>query len=163
MNYSGIIRNDIANGDGLRVTLFVSGCSLQCPHCHNLEAQNKNYGKRFTKKTLNELCEELSKPHIDGLTLTGGHPLEDYNLYECTKLCHDIKWKYPNKSIWLYTGYQYENIKGYKILDFVDVLVDGCFVKELADRTLKWRGSSNQRVIDIKKTRESNQIILYCD
>lgn len=163
MNYSGLIRNDVANGEGMRVTLFVSGCSLHCPFCHNPEAQNKNFGLKFTKETFDIICDELNKTYNCGFTLTGGHPLEHYNLDDCTKLCKKIKQLFPSKSIWLYSGFIYEDVKDLEIFDYVDVFVDGKFIKELHDRDLKWRGSSNQRVIDVKKSLISDKVILYED
>lgn len=163
MKYAEILANDVINGDGLRITLFISGCSLHCPNCHNKDLQDKNYGQEFTDKTTDQIINDLSPKYIDGLTLTGGHPLEPYNIGSCTELCKKIKAIYPNKSIWLYTGYIYENIKDYEILNYIDVLVDGSYIESLHDRTLKWRGSSNQRVIDIPKTKASNQIVLYCE
>lgn len=163
MNYKDIIFEDCVNGDGIRATLFVSGCSLRCPNCHNQELQDQNIGQPFTKQTYTKLRNEIRKPWIDGLTLSGGHPLEDYNRADCTKLCQSLKEELPDKTIWLYTGYKYEDIQHYEIINYVDVVVDGSYIEALRDTSLKWRGSSNQRVIDVKKSKKQNRIVLYCD
>ena len=163
MNYHNIVHDDMLNGDGIRVTLFVSGCSLHCPFCQNPETWDKDGGILFDDASKKEIFEELEKEHISGITLTGGHPLEHYNIDECTKLCKDIKSKYPQKTIWLYTGFEYENVQNLEIMNFVDIVVDGSFVQNLKDVSLKWRGSSNQRVIDVKKSKQQNKIILHCD
>lgn len=163
MKYTEILTNDVINGDGWRVTLFVSGCSLHCPNCHNPKLQNKDYGKDFTGETVGQIADALLPKYIDGLTITGGHPLDPCNIDACTQLCKNIKDLYPSKTIWLYTGYTYENIKDLEILNYIDVLVDGAYVEELKDRSLKWRGSSNQRVIDVKETKKENHIVLWCD
>ena len=163
MNYHNIIHDDMLNGDGIRVTLFVSGCSLHCPFCQNPETWDKDGGITFDQDAVKEVFEELKKDYISGITLTGGHPLEHYNLKECTKLCKDIKKQFPAKTIWLYTGYVFENVKDLEIMNYVDVVVDGSYVEKLRDISLKWRGSFNQRVIDVKQSKHQNKIILHCD
>ena len=151
------------NGDGFRVTLFVSGCSLHCPNCQNPETWAKDGGVLFDDEAREEIFEELKKPYVSGITLTGGHPLESYNLKKCTELCKQIKTKFKNKTIWLYTGFVFERVQNLEIMDYVDVVVDGPFVENLKDVSLKWRGSKNQRVIDVKKTKQQNKIVLHCD
>ena len=163
MNYHNITHDDMLNGDGLRVVLFVSGCSLHCPNCQNPQTWDKDSGIPFDSDAIEEIYKELDKDYVSGITLTGGHPLEHYNLDACTSLCKDIKTKYPNKTIWLYTGLPYEAVKDYEIMDYVDIVVDGPYVESLRNIHLKWRGSSNQRVIDVKKTREAGEIVLHCD
>ncbi len=163
MNYHNILHDDMLNGDGMRVTLFVSGCSLHCKNCQNPCTWNFDGGISFDDDAKCEIFNELSKDYISGITLTGGHPLEPQNLGECEQLCKTIKNKFPQKNIWIYTGYKYEKIKDYSILDYVDVLVDGSYVDELRDISLKWRGSKNQRVIDVQKSRQNNQVILHCE
>lgn len=163
MNYHNIIHDDMLNGDGIRVTLFVSGCSLHCPFCQNPETWDKDSGISFDKNAVDEIFAELKKDYISGITLTGGHPLEHYNIDECTQLCKEIKEHFPTKTIWLYTGYIYENVKDLEIMNYVDVVVDGSYIQKLRDISLKWRGSSNQRVIDVKKSKEQNEIVLHCD
>ena len=163
MNYHNIKHDDQLNGDGLRVTLFVSGCSLHCPNCQNPQTWCKNSGIPFDESAKQEIFDELSKPYISGITLSGGHPLEPYNIDEIYKLCKQIKANFPTKTIWLYTGWKYEYIKDFEILEYIDVLVDGAYIEKLRDINLKWRGSSNQRVIDINKTRKNKEITIYCD
>lgn len=163
MNYHNIIHDDMLNGDGIRVTLFVSGCSLRCPFCQNPATWDKDGGIPFDKDAVEEIFTELEKEHISGITLTGGHPLEEFNIYECTRLCKEIKQKFPTKTIWLYTGYIFENVQNLEIMNYVDVVVDGSYVQKLRDISLKWRGSSNQRVIDVKKSKEENRVVLHCE
>lgn len=151
MNYSGIIFNDTANGEGFRTTLFVSGCSLGCKGCHNKEQQDFNYGTPYTEETEWTILNSLTPPYIDGLTLSGGHPLEPQNIEVVTELCRKVKTMLPHKSIWLYTGWQYEDIKNFEIIRYVDVVVDGRFEIELQDPALAFRGSSNQRIIKFEK------------
>lgn len=162
MNYHNIVHDDMLNGDGIRVTLFVSGCSLHCPFCQNPETWNKDGGILFDEDAKKEIYAELEKDYISGITLTGGHPLEPYNLDECTRLCKDIKNKFPKKTIWLYTGFDFENLQDLEIFNYVDIVVDGSFIQAKKDISLKWRGSSNQRVIDVKKSRNEKQIVLHC-
>lgn len=161
MNYHDIILDDAANGDGIRVTLFVSGCSLHCEGCHNPQCWNQNSGKPFTELVESRIMAELSKGYVSGLTLSGGHPLEEYNLSEVTKLCKKVKELFPTKTIWLYTGLLYENVENYEIIKYIDVLVDGKFEKDKKDPALKWVGSSNQRVINIQETLKQKSVILY--
>ena len=163
MNYHNIVHDDMLNGDGLRVVLFVSGCTLHCPNCQNRQTWDKDSGIPFDNDARNEIFEELSKDYISGLTLTGGHPLEHYNIPECTSLCKEIKEKFPQKTIWLYTGLPYESVKDLEIMEYVDVLVDGPYVEKLRNIQLKWRGSSNQRVIDVAKSKQSGEMVLHCD
>ena len=160
MNYVTIKKYDIANGIGVRVSLFVSGCNHRCKECFNSEAWDFNYGKKFDINVENEILHVLENPYIKGLSVLGGEPLQqDSTLLEFLK---KVRNKFPNKSIWLYTGYTYEQIKNKKELDYVDVLVDGKFVEVLKDIGLQFRGSSNQRIIDVKATKDNDKIIL-CD
>ena len=154
MYYSGLNVVDTANGPGVRVSLFVSGCELKCPGCFNPEAQNPKFGKRFTDETFNELIEALRPKHIKGLSLLGGDPLYPNNRYKIATIIKRVKQLY-NKDIWLWTGYEIEYLREQAktdeylkfILDNVDVIVDGPFIEEKKDLTLQYRGSSNQRVI----------------
>ena len=175
MNYHKIEKTSVANGTGIRVVLWVSGCSLHCKGCHNPETWCLNSGKLFDEEAKKELFDALDKPYIQGITLSGGHPLEDENAEEVYLLTKEIKEKFPDKDIWLYTGYTLEQIfpsvvtdnldvnRFYKqeIVKMCDVVVDGKYVEELRDITLKWKGSSNQRVIDIKESAKENKIVLY--
>lgn len=151
MNYKQILDCSIADGKGVRVTLFVTGCSHHCPGCHNPECQNENEGKLFTVATLNKLLNLLDREYIDGLTLSGGDPLYINNRETIKLICQAVKAKLPNKTIWLYTGYKYQDIKDLNILNYIDVLVDGKFEINKRDITLPFRGSSNQRIIYLKE------------
>ena len=169
MNYAEIKKFDIANGLGVRVSLFVSGCTHHCKNCFNSIAWDFNYGKAFTEQVENELLEALNNSYIDGLSLLGGEPMEPANQRGLISFLRKVKAHYPNKNIWCYTGYTLENdlLSGKahtevtdEFLDLIDVLVDGKFIEELKDITLKFRGSSNQRLIDMKKTIKENKIVL---
>lgn len=146
MNYSGINFCDTANGPGVRVSLFVSGCSLHCKGCFNKQAWNRNYGKEFTSDTLESILSALESPYIDGLSILGGDPLEDYNEAIVAHICGSVKKYFPNKSIWLWTGRKYGNVKDHPIMEYVDVLVDGPFI-ERKKCNERYKGSSNQRII----------------
>ena len=174
MNYHKIEKTSIANGTGIRVVLWVSGCSLHCRGCHNPETWSLKSGKLFDENAKKELFEALDKPYIKGITFSGGHPLEDENVECVCNLILEIKDKFPEKDIWLYTGFKYEDIiepKNCKLNDIhllraiiiknCDVVVDGAYIDCLRDITLKWKGSSNQRVIDVKETLKKERIDLY--
>lgn len=161
MKYHNITKADMLNGDGLRVVLWVSGCSHKCKGCHNPITWDSNCGLLFTDKEKEEIFEQLEQEYISGITFSGGDPLYLTNREEITKLAKEIKEKYPNKTIWLYTGYTYEEIKDLEIIQYLDILVDGEFVQDLFNEKLEWCGSSNQRIIDVKNTLLQNKIILY--
>ena len=157
MNYGKINKYDVANGPGVRVSLFVSGCRRKCPGCFNEETWDFEYGEPFTNATLGELITSLSPEYISGLTILGGEPFEPDNIAEVRRIIAVIRDLYPQKSIWVYTGYKIEHlIKGdsdydqhvRSILENIDVLVDGPFIEELKDITLAFMGSSNQRIIE---------------
>ncbi len=167
MNYAVIKKFDIANGPGVRVSLFVSGCRHFCKNCFNSEAWDFGYGKTFTDDTVNEIINALTPDHITGFSLLGGEPFEPENQTELVKLLRIIKEKLPNKDIWCYTGFLFdtqlllgdvgEHAKD--MLENIDVLVDGKFVEELKSPDLLFRGSSNQRIIDVKKSLESGEVV----
>lgn len=167
MNYHKIEKTSVANGTGIRVVLWVSGCSLHCKGCHNPETWSLCSGKLFDEEAKRELFEALDKPYIQGITLSGGHPLEEGNRTAIYFLVQEIKKRFPQKDIWLYTGYTWDEIfkngsrEMRKILYWVDVLVDGKYIEEQRDITLKWRGSRNQRVIDVKESLKRNEVVLY--
>ena len=165
MYYHNITKDDMLNGDGLRVVLWVSGCEMRCIGCHNPETHDSCSGILFDTQAEDELFEALNKDYISGITFSGGHPLMECNRPEVYRLIKKYKKLYPKKTIWMYTGYTWEEIQGIPdakaIVDQVDVLVDGRFVLYLKDNNLEWRGSSNQRVIDVKKTLDKGEIILY--
>lgn len=167
MNYHMIRTDDMLNGCGLRVVVFLSGCNHQCKNCHNPETWNERSGKLFNEDALNEILKELDNDYISGITFSGGDPLHNANRYKVYELINKIKNKFPNKTIWIYTGYTWEEIlqsrEMKKCVLGVDVLVDGKFVNELADVNKPWTGSSNQRVIDVNKSLEQGKVVLYCD
>ena len=151
MNYGRIKKVDIANGPGVRVSLFVSGCRNHCPGCFNPETWDFSYGAPFTKKTEKEIIKALRPSWIQGLSILGGDPMEPENQRALLPLLKRIRVMLPDKDIWLYTGYTYEQIRGAEILKWIDVLVDGPFIDAEKDITLTFRGSRNQRIIPLKK------------
>ena len=167
MKYANIKKHDIANGPGIRVSLFVSGCNHHCKGCFNNIAWDFNYGNDFTNETISEIITALDKSYINGLSLLGGEPLEELNQPSILKLIKITKEKLPNKTIWLYSGFTYEEITKMKnkeikdIIKNIDVLVDGKFEIDLYDPKIFFRGSYNQRIIDMKKTLSQKQIILH--
>lgn len=163
MKYTKIEKNSIANGIGIRVVLWCQGCSLHCKGCHNPQTWDFNCGQRFNVDAIQTICEELKKPYVTGLTLSGGHPLEPQSIQECTALCMYLKLRFPEKTIWLYTGWQWEEISHMEIMKYIDVVVDGPYIEEQKDITLKWRGSQNQRVIDCQQSLANKTIILLED
>lgn len=160
MNYHYITKDDMLNGDGLRVVLWVAGCNHNCPECQNPETHPINSGKLFDENVLDELLSSLNHPYIEGITFSGGDPLHPLNKETVTNIAKVVKEEFPQKTIWLYTGYEWEQVKDLLIMQYIDVLVDGEFVKELKDTTLHWKGSSNQRVINVPKTLKMNKVVL---
>lgn len=171
MNYAKIRNYDIANGEGIRTSLFVSGCTNHCQGCFNEEAQDFNYGLPYIPETEQTILKQISKPYVAGLSILGGDPLCQNNsgltlLIELTNAVHDL-----GKTVWLWTGFVWEDLDHIKmslnkaliktLLYSCDVVVDGPFKMELSDRMLKWRGSANQRVIDVQKTLRQKKIVLY--
>lgn len=165
MRYHNITKDDMLNGDGLRVVLWVAGCSHCCKECHNPVTWDPNGGLPVDEKVKEEIFEQLEKPYISGITFSGGDPLHAANRLEVRNLMEEIKTKYPDKTIWLYTGDTWEKILHYPLLQYVDVLVDGEFKVELKDVNLMWKGSKNQRVIDVQKSlkqTDPTQPVLHC-
>ena len=165
MRYHNITKDDMLNGDGLRVVLWVSGCSHRCKGCQNPITWDVNGGVVFDDAAKQEIFEQLDKPYISGITFSGGDPLHSANRMDVRALMAEIKEKYPDKTIWLYTGDVWENVMHYPMMRYVDVLVDGEFMLEKRDVKLMWKGSSNQRVIDVQKSiRQTDPSIpiLYC-
>lgn len=168
MNYASLKSYDIANGPGVRVSLFVSGCEHFCKGCFNSEAWDFEYGSEYTTE-MNDLLFEYIKPdYIRGLTILGGEPLHPRNQYQVLEIVRDIRYKFPNKDIWIYSGYTYEDLIDNKvgkyaldILAYIDVLVDGKFEESLKDIGLNFRGSSNQRIIDVQKSLKNKEIKLH--
>ena len=173
MNYAALKKFDIANGPGVRVSLFVSGCRHRCKNCFNKEAWDFSYGKPFTESTEQEILTALSADYITGLSLLGGEPFEPENQRELLPFIKNVKVLYPNKTIWCYTGNNLEHEIWQpgpgrcevtdEFLQYIDVLVDGDFVQDQYDISLRFRGSSNQRIIDMNKTRAAGRVVLWQD
>ena len=193
MNYFKLNPADTVNGKGVRVSLFVSGCTHNCKGCFAKAEQNFNYGERFTDDHFSVLLSYLNKDYISGITLSGGDPLNEANLDGVLGLVNQIRLLFPQKTIWLYTGYRVrgiqeglfvltpnvitdkisdhkkiinrvnKDVKRSDIIKQCDVLIDGRYIEEKRDITLKWRGSSNQRVINVQKSLQKNEIVLHCD
>ncbi len=163
MRYHNITKDDMLNGDGLRVVLWVSGCTHCCKDCHNPITWDPNGGLEFDESAKQEIFAELEKDYIHGITFSGGDPLHINNAYDVAELAKEIREKYPKKSIWLYTGGLWEDVKNMKVVPYLDVLIDGEFEVEKKDVNLHWVGSSNQRVIDVQKTLEKGEVILHED
>lgn len=161
MNYHNITKDDMLNGEGLRVVLWVSGCAHGCTNCHNQVTWDKNSGVLFDCAAKEEIFLHLEKDYISGTTFSGGDPLFCDNIEEITVLAKEIKEKFPQKTIWLYTGCVWEEINTLPIFAYIDVLVDGRFIEEQKNPQLYWKGSSNQRVIDVSKSLKEERIILY--
>lgn len=175
MNYHNILHDDMRNGDGLRVVLFVSGCDHKCKNCQNQQTWAADSGILFDEAAKQEIFEQLSKDYIAGITFSGGDPLNDANVFDVYKLCQEIKETFPTKTVWIYTGYTLEEIfpkvvtsdlnpeREYRTNTalLADVLVDGRFIEEYADINYEWAGSTNQRVIDMPKTIEIKKIVLH--
>ena len=163
MRYHNITTADMMNGEGLRVVLWLSGCSHHCYNCQNPQTWNVNSGIPFDESAKEELFSELNKDYILGITFSGGDPLHEANLDGVLDLVTTVKENFPTKTIWLYTGYKFEDITSYLIMKYIDVLVDGRYIEEERDVSLHWRGSKNQRVINVQESLKQNKIILYCD
>ena len=164
MRYNKIRKMDISNGPGVRVSIFMQGCTFNCKNCFNPETHDFCGGKEFTDETIDRVLELCEKEHIVGLSILGGEPMHPLNIEGTTKLAKAFKDKFPNKTIWSWTGFLFDrDLKDKEILNYIDVLVDGQYKDELHDFRLKYRGSSNQRVIDVKKSLEKNEVILFCD
>lgn len=171
MNYGEIKSCDIANGEGVRVSLFVSGCTHHCKNCFNAETWDFDFGEPFTREIEDKIIEELAPDYIDGFSLLGGEPFEPQNQKVLLPFLRRIKDKYPQKSVWCYTGYLFDKeLKSEsrarckytdEMLSLIDVLVDGEFVQELYDISLQFKGSTNQRIIDVQKSIAKGQIVLY--
>ena len=183
MRYAQIRSMDISNGEGVGVSLFVQGCPFHCKNCFNSETWDFNGGKEWTEETKNKFMELIDRPYIRRVSILGGEPLHENNLSEVLSLVKEIREKFPDKTIWLYTGYSIEDIVNFNtkpysvvqqyfdidnfirnaILIYVNVLVDGEYIDEQKDLTLKFRGSKNQKVIDVKETLKQEKVVLYCD
>ncbi len=160
MRYNIVRKMDISNGPGVRVSVFMQGCEFHCKNCFNPETWDFEGGKDFNKETIDEVLELCNKDHIKGLSILGGEPMHPKNIEATTELAKAFKEKYPNKNIWVWSGFKFdEDLKDKEVMNYIDVLVDGRYSDELHDPTLKWKGSSNQRVIDVQKSLKNNNII----
>lgn len=182
MRYAQIRSMDVSNGEGVGVSLFVQGCPFHCKNCFNSETWDFNGGKEWTEKTKNKFMKLIDRPYIKRVSFLGGECLADQNLDGVLNLIKEIRISFPEKTIWLYTGYTWEQLvysrmpsgvgkekeflnwnRRNEIISNIDICIDGEYVDNLKDLTLKWRGSKNQRVIDVKQSLTQNKVVLYCD
>ena len=163
MRYNKIRKMDIADGPGVRVSIFLQGCTFNCKNCFNPETHDFNGGEEFTDETIQEVLDLCDKEFITGLSILGGEPMHPKNIKGTIKLAKAFKERYPDKTIWSWSGFLIDNIVDKDVLNYLDVLVDGQYVDELHNPTLKWCGSENQRVIDVKKTLKKGEVVLYKD
>lgn len=161
MRYHNITKDDMLNGDGLRVVLWVAGCSHCCKECHNPITWDPNGGLLFDDAARQEVFDELEKDYVSGITFSGGDPLHIANSYDVTELAREIKERYPNKTIWLYTGSLWDEVKHMEIVKYLDVLVDGEFDIDKKNEALHWKGSENQLVIDVQASLEKGEVKLH--
>lgn len=153
---------DISNGPGVRVSIFMQGCSFNCKNCFNPETHDFNGGQEFTEDTINKVLKLCEADHIEGLSILGGEPMNPQNIEGTTKLAKAFKEKFPNKSLWAWSGYTFDTyLKDKEVAKFLDVVVDGTFEDEAKNPTLEWKGSSNQRVIDVKESLKEDEIIYF--
>ena len=162
MRYNKIRKMDISNGPGVRVSIFMQGCTFNCKNCFNKETHDFNGGKEFDDSTIERVLELCDNENIDGLSILGGEPMHPNNIEGTTKLAKAFKEKYPNKSVWSWSGYSFDNdLKDKEVVKYLDVLVDGRYQDELRNPTLKWRGSENQRVINVQESLKDSNIVLF--
>ena len=163
MRYHNITKDDMLNGVGLRVVLWVAGCSHCCKECHNPITWDPNGGLEFDEAAKQEIFEELKKDYVYGITFSGGDPLHINNAYDVAELAKEIREQFPNKTIWLYTGGTWDDVKYMRVIPYLDVLCDGEFEVDKKDENTHWVGSTNQRVIDVQKTLQEGNVVLYED
>ena len=162
MRYHDITKDDMLNGEGLRAVLWLSGCSHRCPGCQNPLTWDPDGGLPFDESAKNELFSLLARDYLSGLTLTGGDPLFPANRQEVLSLVREVNARFPDKTIWLYTGYSAEEVFSWEGMPYIDILVDGRYEEAKRDPAALWRGSTNQRVIDVKKSLLEGEFVLYC-
>lgn len=161
MKYNKIRKMDVSNGPGIRVSIFMQGCTFNCKGCFNPETHDFNGGKDFTDETIERVLELTSKEYISGLSILGGEPLHPKNIEGTTRLAKIFKEKYPDKTVWVWSGFLFDrDLSGKEVLNYIDVLVDGQYKCEFYSPILRWKGSSNQRVIDVQKSLKKDKIIL---
>ena len=161
MNISRIDRYNFVNGSGLRDVIWCSGCGHHCPNCHNKEAQDPRFGRPWSDADYDRLAEDLSSPHIKGITFSGGEATFPANREKCTEIMRWAKDNFPHKDIWVWTGYTYEQVKNLPMMEYIDVLVDGEFILEQKSLLIPFRGSENQRIIDVPKTIRNGEVTEY--
>lgn len=171
MNYATIKKRDIANGVGVRVSLFVSGCTHRCKNCFNKETWDFNYGEKFTEQNIKQIIEYLAPDYVNGLSLLGGEPFEVQNQGELLQLLRRVKSEYPHKDVWCYTGYLFDRDllmdsrarceHTDEMLSLIDILVDGPYIEEQKDISLQFRGSRNQRIIDVRRSLSQNEVVIW--
>ena len=159
MRYNKIRKMDISNGPGVRVSIFMQGCAFNCEKCFNHETHDFNGGKEFDDEAISRVLDLCAPDHIEGLSILGGEPMHPNNIEGTGKLVKAFKEKYPNKSVWAWSGFSFDNLKDSEAVKNLDVLVDGRYEDELRNPTLKWKGSSNQRVIDVQESLKKNEVI----
>ena len=162
MRYNCIRKMDIADGPGVRVSVFMQGCAFHCKNCFNSETWDFEKGKEFTNEVIEHVLDLCNEDYVAGLSILGGEPMHPRNIEGTTRLAKAFKERYPDKNLWVWSGFLfYRDLKDKEVLKYVDVLVDGQYVDELHDFRLKWRGSSNQRVIDVQKSLKQGKVILH--
>ena len=162
MRYNKIRKMDISNGPGVRVSIFEQGCAFNCPKCFNPETHDFNGGEEFNQDTINKVLDLCNDENIKGLSILGGEPLHPKNIEGTKELAKAFREKFPNKDVWVWSGFQYDKeLKDKEVLKYIDVLVDGQYVDALRDPRLKWKGSKNQRVIDVQQSLKDNEIRIY--
>ena len=164
MRYNKIRKMDISNGPGVRVSIFMQGCAFHCENCFNPDTWDFNGGEEFTDETIEKVLDLCSQDHIVGLSILGGEPMHPNNIEGTTRLAKAFKERFPKKSLWAWSGFLFDrDLKDKEVMKYLDVLVDGQFVDALHDFRLAWRGSSNQRVIDVQKSLKKNEIVLFTE
>ena len=164
MRYNKIRKMDISNGPGVRVSIFLQGCSFNCEKCFNPETHDFDGGYELTEEKVLEVIKLCGNENVKGLSILGGEPMHPKNLEATELLSKSLKEKYPQKTVWVWSGYTFEDyLKKQNALKYIDVIIDGQYVDKLHDPRLHWRGSSNQRVIDVQKSLKNNKVELYCD
>ncbi len=163
MRYNKIRKMDVANGPGVRVSIFMQGCCFNCKNCFNPETHDFAGGKEFTKETIDHILEIADKEYIAGLAILGGEPMHPKNIQGSGELAKAFKERFPNKTVWVWTGFVFDNLKDKEELAYIDVLVDGQFVEELKNPMLKFRGSANQRLIDVQRSLKEGNVCILSD
>lgn len=164
MRYNKIRKMDISNGEGVRVSIFFQGCAFHCKDCFNPETWDFDGGEEFGDEQIDEIIKLASPDHIAGLSILGGEPMHPKNIEATTRLAKKFKEVYPDKTIWAWSGFLFEDyVKDKEVCQYLDVLVDGQFDNTVRNLKLKWRGSENQRVIDVKKSLKEDKVVLYCE